>query len=50
MTADRTYIQVLLPVKLRWVPTYGSPVPLEPGRRVCVTLGRKRYDLSLIHI
>lgn len=44
MTADRTYIQVLLPVKLRWVPTYGSPVPLEPGRRVCVTLGRKRYD------
>ena len=44
MTADRTYIEVLLPVKLRWVPTYGSPVPLEPGRRVCVTLGRKRYD------
>lgn len=44
MTAERTYIQVLLPVKLRWVPTYGSPVPLEPGRRVCVELGRKRYD------
>ena len=44
MTAARTYIQVLLPVKLRWIPTYGSPVPLEPGRRVCVELGRKRYD------
>lgn len=44
MTAARTYIQVLLPVKLRWIPTYGTPVPLEPGRRVCVGLGRKRYD------
>jgi primosomal protein N' (replication factor Y) len=44
MTAARTYIQVLLPVKLRWIPTYGSPVPLEPGRRVCVELGKRRYD------
>ncbi len=44
MTAARTYIQVLLPVKLRWIPTYSSPVPLEPGRRVCVELGRHRYD------
>ena len=44
MTAERTYIQVLLPVKLRWVPTYASPVPLEPGCRVCVELGRRRYD------
>ena len=44
MTAARTYIQVLLPVKLRWIPTYGAPVPLEPGRRVCVELGRRRYD------
>ena len=44
MTAARTYIQVLLPVKLRWIPTYASPTPLEPGRRVCVELGRKRYD------
>lgn len=44
MTAVRTYIQVLLPVKLRWIPTYSSPVPLEPGRRVCVELGRHRYD------
>ena len=44
MTAARTYIQVLLPVKLRWIPTYAAPVPLEPGRRVCVELGRRRYD------
>ena len=44
MTAARTYIQVLLPVKLRWIPTYASPTPLEPGRRVCVELGRRRYD------
>ena len=44
MTAARTYIQVLLPVKLRWLPTYGSPAPLEPGRRVCVELGGRRYD------
>ena len=44
MTAARTYIQVLLPVKLRWIPTYAAPTPLEPGRRVCVELGRRRYD------
>ena len=44
MTAARTYIQVLLPVRLRWIPTYSSPVPLEPGRRVCVELGAHRYD------
>ena len=44
MTAARTYIQVLLPVKLRWIPTYAVPAPLEPGRRVCVELGGRRYD------
>jgi primosomal protein N' len=44
MTAARTYIQVLLPVKLRWFPTYGTSIPLEPGRRVCVELGKRRYD------
>ncbi len=44
MTAAQTYIQVLLPVRLRWVPTYSSDVPLEPGRRVCVELGHRRYD------
>ena len=44
MTAARTYIQVLLPVKLRWIPTYASPVPLDPGRRVSVELGKRRYD------
>ena len=42
--AVQTYVQVLLPVKLRWIPTYASTVPLEPGRRVSVELGRRRYD------
>jgi primosomal protein N' (replication factor Y) len=44
MTAARTYIQVLLPVKLRWIPTYAASASLEPGRRVCVELGGRRYD------
>lgn len=44
MTPDRTYIQVLLPVRLRWIPTYRAPEPLAPGRRVCVDLGGRRYD------
>ena len=44
MTAAPTYIQVLLPVKLRWIPTYRADMPLQAGRRVCVELGRKRYD------
>ena len=50
MTAARTYIQVLLPVKLRWIPTYSSPVPLEPGRRVCVELGKHRYDGVVLRV
>ena len=44
MTAAPIYIQVLLPVKLRWVPTYSSQTSLEPGKRVLVELGRRRYD------
>ena len=44
MTAAPTYIQVLLPVKLRWIPTYRADMPLQAGRRVCVELGRRRYD------
>ena len=50
MTAARTYIQVLLPVKLRWIPTYSSPVPLEPGRRVCVEFGKHRYDGVVLRV
>ena len=44
MTAAPRYVQVLLPVKLRWVPTYSTPDALEPGQRVCVELGHRRYD------
>lgn len=44
MTAVPTYIQVLLPLKLQWIPTYSAPMPLEPGRRVCVTLSGRSYD------
>ena len=44
MAAAPTYVQVLLPVKLRWIPTYSAPAPLEPGQRVCVELGHRRYD------
>lgn len=44
MTAVPTYIQVLLPLKLQWIPTYSAPAPLEPGRRVCVSLSGRSYD------
>ena len=44
MAAVPTYVQVLLPVKLRWIPTYAAPAALEPGQRVCVELGHRRYD------
>ena len=44
MAAVPTYVQVLLPVKLRWIPTYAAPAALEPGQRVCVELGHHRYD------
>ena len=43
MTAAQTYIQVL-PVKLRWIPTYSCDRVLEPGRRVRVELGHRAYD------
>lgn len=44
MTAAPTYVQVLLPVKLRWIPTYSAPAGTEPGQRVSVELGHRRYD------
>lgn len=44
MTAAPAYVQVLLPLRLGWIPTYASAVPLEAGQRVCVALGRRRYD------
>ncbi len=44
MPAVPSYIQVLLPLKLQWIPTYSAPMPLEPGRRVCVLLSGRSYD------
>ena len=44
MTAEATYVQVLLPLKLQWIPTYSTPTQLEPGRRVLVALGHRTYD------
>ena len=44
MTAVPAYIQVLLPLRLQWIPTYSAPTPLEPGRRVCVALSGRSYD------
>lgn len=42
--APTTYVQVLLPLRLGWIPTYSSPVPLEAGQRVRAELGRRSYD------
>ena len=44
MTAVPAYVQVLLPLRLQWIPTYSAPTPLEPGRRVCVALSGRSYD------
>ena len=37
------YIQVIVPLRLEWVPCYRSAVPLDPGRRVTVPVGSRRY-------
>ena len=39
-----TYVQVLLPLKLQWIPTYSTHAGLTPGVRVCVELGGRRYE------
>jgi len=38
------FFQVILPLKLRWIPTYSAPTPPAPGQRVCVELSGRRYD------
>ena len=37
------YIQVIVPLRLEWTPTYRSPEPLEPGTRVSVVFARRSY-------
>ncbi len=44
MNSRTAYVQVILPLKLRWMPTYAAPMPLAPGQRVCVELSGRRYD------
>ena len=37
------FIQVILPLRLEWVPWYRNPRPLEAGVRVSVFFARRRY-------
>lgn len=36
-------VQVLLPLRLDWIPTYSCTVPLQRGQAVCVHFARKSY-------
>ena len=40
---EEYYIQVIVPLRLGWVPCYKSGVPLVPGSRVTVPVGPRRY-------
>ena len=37
------YVQVLLPLKLRWIPTYISDAPLLRGEAVKVVFSGRKY-------
>ena len=37
------YIQVLVPLRLEWIPCYASAEPLEPGQRVTVSFANRSY-------
>ncbi len=37
------YCQILLPLRLKWIPFYGSDVPLLPGQAVSVAFSGRRY-------
>ena len=43
MDSEAKYIQVILPLRLKWLPWYTCGEPLEPGVRVRVVLARKEY-------
>ena len=38
------YIQVLVPLRLFWIPCYRSDVPLAQGQRVTVAFARRQYQ------
>ena len=40
---EGSFIQVILPLRLEWIPWYRSPRPLEPGCRVSVIFARRSY-------
>ena len=37
------YFQVLLPLRLKWIPYYSSDIPLHEGQAVSVIFSRRRY-------
>ena len=39
----QNYIQVLVPLKLEWIPCYSCEVPLQRGRRVTVSFANRSY-------
>lgn len=41
--AEKTYIKVILPLRLEWEPCYWSDRPLPPGRRIEVRFAGKIY-------
>lgn len=37
------FIQVIVPLRLEWIPWYRAPKPVEPGTRVSVIFARRHY-------
>ena len=40
---DECFIQVILPLRLQWIPWYRAPRPLAPGTRVSVLFAHRKY-------
>lgn len=38
-----SYFQVLLPLRLKWIPYYSSDIPLREGQAVSVVFSRRKY-------